>query len=55
MLGYGFWQKQFGGDRSVLGQSIALNGTQLTVVGVTPAILPSTIPGLRADFWLPSR
>ncbi|HZF09997.1 MAG TPA: ABC transporter permease [Thermoanaerobaculia bacterium] len=53
MLGYGFWQKQFGGDRSVLGQSIALNGTQLTVVGVTPAILPSTIPGLRADFWLP--
>jgi putative ABC transport system permease protein len=53
LLGYGFWQRQFGGDAAVLGRSVVLNGTPLTVVGVTPAAVSSTFPGLKADFWLP--
>ena len=53
MLGYSFWQKQFGGDPAVVGRSLALNGTPLTIIGVAPRELASTFPGLRADFWLP--
>jgi predicted permease len=36
VLSYGFWQRKFGGAPSVIGQSIALNGTPFTVIGVTP-------------------
>ena len=36
VLGYGVWERQFGGERSVLGQRLELNGTRFTVVGVMP-------------------
>ena len=36
VLGYGMWERQFGGQRSVLGQRVELNGTRFTVVGVMP-------------------
>jgi predicted permease len=36
VLGYRFWQRQFGGDPGVLGKPMRLNGTQRTVVGVMP-------------------
>src|SRR5687767_2294914 len=36
VLSYGFWQRKFGGEASVIGQSIALNGTSFTIIGVTP-------------------
>ena len=36
VLGYGIWERQFGGERSVLGQRVELNGTRYTVVGVMP-------------------
>ena len=36
VLGYGFWQAQFGGDAGVLGRELRLNGVLRTVVGVMP-------------------
>jgi len=36
VLSYGFWQRKFGADRSVIGQSLSLNGTPFTILGVTP-------------------
>jgi putative ABC transport system permease protein len=36
VLGHGVWEREFGGDRSVLGRHVELNGTAFTVVGVMP-------------------
>ena len=34
VLGYGLWNRGFGGDRSVVGREISLDGTPATIVGV---------------------
>ena len=34
MLDHGFWQRQFGGDRSVLGRRIRIAGSPVEIVGV---------------------
>jgi predicted permease len=36
VIGYGLWQRQFGGDPSALGQPIVFDGRSYTVVGITP-------------------
>ena len=36
VLGHDFWQKEFGGDRSVVGRTIRLNGVDFSVIGVMP-------------------
>jgi putative ABC transport system permease protein len=36
VLGYRFWQRQFGGDTGVLGRRLRLNDTVRTVIGVMP-------------------
>jgi predicted permease len=36
MLSYGYWQRRFGGDRSVIGRSIAVDGQPREIVGVMP-------------------
>ena len=51
VLSYGLWQRRFGGDRSVLGKGITLDGISYTVVGVTPPefhLLDSP-----SDLWIP--
>lgn len=37
MLGYETWQSQFGGDPSVIGTNILIDGEQTTIIGVMPA------------------
>jgi predicted permease len=36
MLSYGYWQRRFGGDRSVVGRSIAIDSELRNIVGVMP-------------------
>jgi predicted permease len=36
MLSYGYWQRRFGGDRSVIGRTIVIDSQARTVVGVMP-------------------
>ena len=36
MLGYGYWQRRFGGDRGVIGRSIQLDAQTREIVGVMP-------------------
>jgi predicted permease len=37
ILSYGFWQRHFGGNLSVLGSSVLFDGKAYSVVGITPA------------------
>jgi predicted permease len=36
MLGYGYWQRRFGGDRSVIGRGISVASRPREIVGVMP-------------------
>ncbi len=36
MLGYGYWQRRFGGDRSVIGRGIMVESRPREIVGVMP-------------------
>ncbi len=36
VLAYQFWQRQFAGDRDVVGRTISLNGQAFTIIGVLP-------------------
>jgi putative ABC transport system permease protein len=45
VIGHGLWKRRFGGDPSVVGKTISLDGEPYTIVGVMP-------PGFRfAPFW----
>jgi predicted permease len=35
VIGFGLWQRAFGGDRAAIGRSIKVNGQPFTIVGVT--------------------
>jgi putative ABC transport system permease protein len=37
VLGHGLWQRRFGGDPNILGQTLTLNNDGYTVIGVMPA------------------
>ena len=36
LLMHGYWQRRFGGDRTVLGRSVTIDSTPRTVIGVMP-------------------
>jgi len=36
MVDYGYWQRRFGGDRSIVGRAIWVDGKQRQVIGVMP-------------------
>jgi predicted permease len=36
MLTYGYWRRKFGGDRSVIGRTITVDGTLRQIIGVLP-------------------
>src|SRR4051812_29866939 len=52
LLSYGFWQRQFAGDRGVLGKTLTLNGANATVIGVLPQTFVFARVG-AADIWAP--
>jgi putative ABC transport system permease protein len=49
VLGYKFWQRQFGGDPSIIGRKLHLNDRIRTVVG----IMPQRFMWRGADVYLP--
>ena len=49
VLGYRFWQRQFGGDPTVIGRRMLLNGVSRRVIGV----MPPRFMWRGADVYLP--
>src|SRR5215467_6676626 len=53
VIGYGLWQRRFGGDSGILGQSVRLNSHVYTIVGIAPRGFRGSYPGLAFDIWIP--
>lgn len=52
VLGYGLWQRRFGGRRDVVGTTVQINGNDVTIVGVLPEGFAFFGP---AAIWMPVR
>src|SRR5271163_1611787 len=52
-LSYGYWQRRFGADRQIIGQSILVNGHPFTVVGIAPPSFQSVQMGYVPDIFVP--
>ncbi len=56
LLSHAFWKRQYAGDRGIVGQSIELNATPVTVIGVLPESFDfGSIfsPGYKVDMYGP--
>jgi len=54
VVSHGFWQRRFGGDPSLLGNEIRVNGKVYTVVGIAPETFTGTMPGFAPELWVPT-
>ena len=53
VVGWGLWQREFGGDADVLGKTFRINGTTFAVVGVAPRRFTGLSLTSSADLWVP--
>lgn len=51
VVSYGLWQRRFGGQRDLIGQSLTLNGDSYTVIGIAPAGFDFP---RRIELWKPA-
>jgi putative ABC transport system permease protein len=53
VLSHGYWQARFGGDSSVIGRVVSMNGVPTQVIGVMPRTFAYPQPNI--ELWLPLR
>jgi len=55
ILSYGLWQRRFGADPQVIGQTLESNGRKLTIVGVMPKgfDFPAGLIRTSPEIWVP--
>jgi macrolide transport system ATP-binding/permease protein len=53
VLGYSYWQKKFGGDSSVVGKQVIVNGKAAAIIGVAPKEFHGTLFFFDMDGYLP--
>jgi putative ABC transport system permease protein len=51
VLSHGLWQRRFGGDSTILGKSIIVDGNPFTVIGVTPRDF--RMLDTPSELWMP--
>ncbi|HEX7123267.1 MAG TPA: ADOP family duplicated permease [Gemmatimonadaceae bacterium] len=52
VIGYGWWQRQYGGDPTVIGRTIIADGRPYTIIGVAPRGFTGHSLS-ETDIWLP--
>ncbi len=53
VISYGYWQRRFGRDPSVVGRALLVNGVPVTVIGVVRRGFHSAIADVAPDLFLP--
>ena len=53
VISHGLWERRFGADESVVGQTVEVNGRTFAVVGVAPPGFQGTLRPLGSDLWIP--
>jgi predicted permease len=53
ILSHAYWTRRFGGDPSVLNQTLLVNNTPLTIIGIAPAGFTGIQVGQSADVFVP--
>ncbi|BDC53002.1 hypothetical protein F183_A53170 [Bryobacterales bacterium F-183] len=53
LLSYDYWMSRFGGDTSVIGRKVQLDGEPFTIIGVMPRSF--LFPRREGKVWLPNR
>jgi len=52
VLDYGYWQREFGADRSTIGRTLIVNDQAFTVIGIAPPNFTGA-ELRRVDLWIP--
>jgi putative ABC transport system permease protein len=47
------WQRVFGGDPTIVGRNVRVNGQPFVVIGVLPADVRGMLPPMQSDMWVP--
>jgi predicted permease len=55
VISYSYWQRRFGGRFEVLGKTVSLQKTTMTIIGVTPRGFIGETSGQQPDIWFPIR
>ena len=50
---YGYWRNQLGGDPSIIGKFVSLEGVSVSIVGVVARGFNGLDAGIPDDIWLP--
>src|SRR5436853_552871 len=53
VISYKCWQRRFGGDSSVIGKSVIVNGRSYTIIGVAPQGFDGTEVIASPEMWFP--
>lgn len=53
VLGYAYWKNHFGGDPSIVGRKVSLDGHPVTIIGIAPKGFYGTYPLLDVQGYLP--
>ena len=54
VISYSLWQTRYGSGPDIVGQTIRVNGRDLTIIGIAPRRFQGTILGLNFDLWIPA-